>query len=222
MTCRYCGGETEKHLGSSEHGNVIEYQLCRNCLIAIKPHTQDYNSFTKETLGKVGHLDLDNIANIYSHIGARIKELKPSGTLLDYGCACGGVLKLMQGLGYDVEGFDICPVSIEVCKENGFKCSTIIPKEKFDVIWCSETIEHLPEPLDFIKYAQEHINPKGIVYIQTQQPALNGEKYFYAYQGAHTVLLTPTFLETQMSKHGFKVVDGGQNELGCYWRFFEA
>lgn len=224
MSCKFCGARTEKHIGQSLQGFNFDYDYCSSCRVMTRPHDQDYTTFTRETLERVGHLDIDGIGRQYTHVADRIVREKPKGRLLDYGCATGGVLKLMKGRGFEVFGYDVAPVSIEVCKEHGLPGTTNLKEIEgtFDVIWCSETIEHLEDPFEFINFAKDHINPRGIVYIQTQQPALNGESYDLAYQPAHSVLMSPWYLDRVMLGRGFTILEAGQNDLGCYWRYYRA
>lgn len=222
MICRYCNGIMVDHKRTFPH-IVLDYQFCPSCKIAIKPHTENYDLNDRKVLESFGHMDFGNIALQYLHVANRVHELKRTGSLLDYGCATGSVMKLMEALGYCVRGFDICPEALKVCKERGLNASSDLSVHgKYDVIWSSETIEHLPEPLDFMDFARDHIEHGGVVYIQTQQPALNGESYGLAYQPAHTVLMCPEFLEKQMEKRGFELIEGGENNLGCYWRYFRG
>jgi SAM-dependent methyltransferase len=79
--------------------------------------------------------------------------------ILEIGCGCGYLIYSLNNLGHRAIGIDISEIAIKFAIENFgpnyFKANIDefikINKKKFDLIIAIETIEHLPDPLDFIK-----------------------------------------------------------------------
>jgi 2-polyprenyl-3-methyl-5-hydroxy-6-metoxy-1,4-benzoquinol methylase len=95
------------------------------------------------------------------------KQLK----ILDMGCGLGGMTFPLSALGHHVVGLDLDPKSILVCNQkntfpeasyqvgNG-ECLKL--DEKFDVVICSEVMEHSPYPELILQSIRRHLNPRGI------------------------------------------------------------
>jgi len=96
---------------------------------------------------------------------------KDNPKILDLGCGIGGISFPLSYLGYRVVGIDVDPQSIDECiKENTFPDATFLVgdiavldlKEKFDIIICSEVLEHSPQPERLLRTIGKHLNPDGI------------------------------------------------------------
>ena len=92
------------------------------------------------------------------------KKLK----ILDFGCGnalgCGRYLfnNIDDYLGYDIYKPSI-DFAISNFKNKNIKFSNIFPKKKFDVIICSEVLEHLEDPTIILKKLNNLLNSDGIL-----------------------------------------------------------
>jgi SAM-dependent methyltransferase len=104
-----------------------------------------------------------------------VRDRKPSGTLLDVGCAYGYFVELALSAGYDAYGFD---ASAHAAGEAGklvgatrIKEGTIAevkyPKKQFDVITMFDVFEHLQDPLGDMKKLTTLLKDDGVIIIAT-------------------------------------------------------
>lgn len=80
--------------------------------------------------------------------------------LLDIGCREGEQSKYFKSLGYTVTSIDVDQVFDEA---QVVDCNQPLPfsDEEFDVIWSSEVIEHLIDPISSLKEARRVLKPNG-------------------------------------------------------------
>lgn len=96
---------------------------------------------------------------------------KDNLTVLDLGCGLGGIAFPLGYLGYLVVGVDIDSRSIEECnKRNTFPNATYVVadiaaldlRQQFDVVVCSEVIEHSAHPECLLETMSRHLKVDGI------------------------------------------------------------
>ena len=107
----------------------------------------------------------------YPDILAEI-EKEPFTELLDAGCGTAPMLSLLTSRFPDAHftGIDITPKMIEVAKSKHLPNTTFVcgdcenlpfNAESFDVIICSQSFHHYPNPLDFLRSAQQCLRHGG-------------------------------------------------------------
>ncbi len=90
-------------------------------------------------------------------------------SFLDVGCSTGRALQLARMIGMTAEGFDVSKWSAQHCADQGFKtrCAPSLidayAAESFDVVHCSHTIEHVPDPVRYIQEMYAILKPKGFL-----------------------------------------------------------
>jgi SAM-dependent methyltransferase len=119
----------------------------------------------------------DKMASKIKRARKRIHALgRPAGlTLLDVGCNLGFATEAARSLGYRATGIDVDKVAVErACStfpECGFQAVSIgelaANGEKFDTVYCSEVIEHLVDPLDFLKNIRSVMKEDSILLMTT-------------------------------------------------------
>ena len=63
-----------------------------------------------------------------------LSSLKPPAKILDMGAGSGNSMKLLQNLGFDVQGIDLAPISTDMHITQGDFLNPPYPKESFDGI----------------------------------------------------------------------------------------
>lgn len=104
------------------------------------------------------------------------KYIKKSDFILDIGCGVGTVDFYLGSLGVKVLGIDISSNGIEIAKKNSkhlgvarlVKFSRMnfpesLPKKRFDLIVCSEVLEHLDNDENAVKGIFNLLKPGGLV-----------------------------------------------------------
>ncbi len=98
--------------------------------------------------------------------------------VLDIACGTGYGMYLMSYWAKSVSGYDKEVLAIREAKQFQMKCKSYIETrnletvvslgnivtQKFDVITCFETLEHLKNPEKLISLIEEHLSPKGVFY----------------------------------------------------------
>jgi 2-polyprenyl-3-methyl-5-hydroxy-6-metoxy-1,4-benzoquinol methylase len=93
--------------------------------------------------------------------------------LLEIGCGLGGFLKYAKEYAdFDCYANDISPKATRFVEEKlNIKTTTgafvkeLYPSQKFDIIFLSHVIEHIPDPIEFVRNLQSVCNPNAIVAI---------------------------------------------------------
>lgn len=103
--------------------------------------------------------------------------------ILDAGCGTGGLLNALTQDGYaSVQGFDLSPVAVGICRDRGLQVEvgnlsdidSVDSPSRFDVIVSNDVLYHLPdgERKKFIAQAFERLNSGGLLIMNL--PALAG------------------------------------------------
>jgi len=104
-----------------------------------------------------------------------IKKYKIGGSFFDIGCARGLLLDEAKSAGYDTFGIELSRENVKLCEDKNHKvihgyldsCQSIVPTGGFDVITCLDVIEHVEEPIDFLRTAASMLNEYGIMVVST-------------------------------------------------------
>jgi SAM-dependent methyltransferase len=99
---------------------------------------------------------------------ARLRDFNVTGVkFLDVGCSTGRALRLASTLGFTATGIDLSKWAANYCARLGFETrhGTLIDQwteeDIFDVIHCSHTIEHVPDPISYIQEMRRLLKTGG-------------------------------------------------------------
>lgn len=101
---------------------------------------------------------------------------------LEVGCAAGFFVEYLQELGWSSKGIDIASEMIAAGKANGLDlyCDDYLKKnfeEKFQLISFWATLEHLSNPLSFLKKMKYDLAENGVIYLSTCHLGLFAKVY---------------------------------------------
>lgn len=135
------------------------------------PRSGDYlrHSIYKDVLAR------KRLTRVVEQVSAYATETRKNGLkILDLGCGIGGITFPLSYLGYKVVGVDIDQQSIEACNsKNTFPDALYLVgdiavldlRKRFDVVICSEVLEHSTHPERLLHAISKHLNPDGIAII---------------------------------------------------------
>ena len=147
-----------------------------------------------------------------------LKKIKPTGKVLDIGCATGDFLEVARKNGYDAEGVEPSAWSAAIARGRGFKIHEELLEDfagkhagEYDIVTLWGVIEHFANPTAEIERIKSILKPGGILALWTGDvdsslSRLLGRKWWY-WQGQHIQYFTHASMKTLVNDHGFEHTD---------------
>jgi 2-polyprenyl-3-methyl-5-hydroxy-6-metoxy-1,4-benzoquinol methylase len=177
-------------------------------------------STLKNTLGPVhlnqmmyGLSQVERGEQLYELAAARLRPDLKQKSVLDIGSGLGGALIAFGRRGFSLHGIELNPVSrrltAENLKFNGLQgdltsedlCVDHLNGKKFDVIICNSVIEHVDDPLAFIKSFKNLIKDGGVVLFGVA----NCEALGTVISDPHYQLFGLTLMDRHLSKELYEI-----------------
>lgn len=117
---------------------------------------------------------------------------------LDIGCREGYQSEKLLALGYEVTSIDI-ECSYTKCIYMDANKPLSFSDSYFDLIWCSEVIEHLDNPRAFVKECKRILKPEGVMILTTPNSC------FWLYSVAKLFNKSARDLQNPGHKHFFSI-----------------
>lgn len=152
---------------------------CSNCgfIYSSKVLTeQDLTSYYKNKFGSPRHMQGQIVnARINSWVVSKLVDLGNVSSLLDVGTGYGFFLKTIhESRGLDVAGVELSRQEAEHANNelglnviNSVLGDSGLGKGSFDLVTSFEVIEHVPNPVEFIRELAEYVRPGGHLLIMT-------------------------------------------------------
>lgn len=125
-------------------------------------------SFTNNIIGRFS-LNLPYYQRLAQKKYAYVRDRtgKQRFSLLEIGCGVAGMAEQLAENGVDYYGIDIDKRVIDFAKKRGIHCDMLDfadmdTHKQFDVIICSQVLEHIVEPAAFINKVKQHLNDGGL------------------------------------------------------------
>jgi 2-polyprenyl-3-methyl-5-hydroxy-6-metoxy-1,4-benzoquinol methylase len=139
-----------------------------------------------------------------------------SNYILDVGCGSGHFLKVAIEMGWHAHGTEIASSAFEQLSRLGINSfcgkleSANYPDDFFDVVYCSEVIEHLLDPMMLLGEIARILRPGGLLYLTTPNfnslsRRLLGSRWRVIAK-EHICYFTPGSLERALREAGFAKV----------------
>jgi 2-polyprenyl-3-methyl-5-hydroxy-6-metoxy-1,4-benzoquinol methylase len=177
LDCPLCSGKNVVHLFVKQD---IPYYKCRDCSFIFSraennPNLtnaiEDYEPAYMDYFSEKPH-DKRNHEWIIK-ILAKHKALRAS-RILDIGCGSGKFVQYLEEKGYEVFGLEPSKALFDTFlhADHFFNLTASqylkqSPSDKFDIIIISDVLEHVDDPLSFLRDVRSMMSPDGILFIST-------------------------------------------------------
>lgn len=185
MGCLLCRSEAPMRFRFRKDGYPI--QTCRECgLTQIHPlpplevlerlYEEDYFASGKEGRGYASYAEReDEYLVTFAEEIRTISTFVPRGSILDVGCAHGYFVRAALEAGYDAYGVDVSGSAVEAARrwvgnrvyKGRVETARELRGQRFDVIYCSQLIEHIWDPVPFVCSLRDHLAEGGILVMVT-------------------------------------------------------
>ncbi|MFC1559020.1 class I SAM-dependent methyltransferase [Gemmatimonadota bacterium] len=140
------------------------------------------------------------------------------GKILDFGCSCGHFLEVARKRGWDIYGVEMNPINADYAQKRlGDKIfkGTIedgpFASDIFDVITLWDVLEHIAQPVEFLRRLQKRLAPSGIICIQAPNiesyiSDLKGKDWDWLSPGDHLYFFSQKTLHSTLEKAGLKPI----------------
>lgn len=186
VPCMFCGSDRSNILEKFGPENRYSYVRCCGCGLAyLNPRPRydqefvetayDVYESTVERLWKNGALTAEGQRQYdwYSKLLGEMESVTGrKGRLLEIGCHLGFFLKVASDHGWTATGVDISPTMTKLGREAlgvDAKCGNWLEMDlggPYDFVYCSHTIEHVPNPSDWVERFSKYLAPGGTVCLE--------------------------------------------------------
>ena len=179
-------------------------------------YDQEYFQYERTNEEQFFHLMTLGLRDIgFESLESSIND--PSRSFLDVGCATGSLIAHMTKRNWSVQGVEICKPAAEYGTKNrkvpisiGTLENAAFPDGSFTVAHCSHLIEHLTDPISFIREIRRVLKPGGYFVAATPnsdgfQARLFGNNWRSAIAD-HVVLYSRRTLRQLLNSNGFHLL----------------
>jgi len=171
IDCNICKSKSKKLIAEENGYKVVR---CADCgLIYVSPQPSDvdlqefYDQYFPSDSGDIwGDMMRKNFDRDAAHI---LKQMPPTGTVLDIGCGHGVFLRRFAEKGWDARGIDFSAEAVatanqgaNISVQQGEFVTGLFDAESFDAVTAWYVLEHARDPVDFVKEAYRILKPGGM------------------------------------------------------------
>jgi len=229
MSCNLCQGTEGTFLLEKEGYSIVK---CNKCSLIfaklVKPidyiNLYSANYFNVEgTKGGIGYrnylADKKAYQLYFQKKLLQILHYKKKGNFLDIGCALGFLLNLAQKKGYKVSGLDVSKYAVKFIRRKlgtkvylGQLQQMKLPANYFDIITSFESMEHVENPLGFLREIKRILKPGGYFFATTPNqkgiwPKIMGKRWFSYKPPEHLYYFDFQTIKKMVERAGLEVVE---------------
>jgi len=178
--CYFCSGRNFKPHSEATYWKEFDLHFveCSDCgLIFANPMPSIETVIEGNRVLNIHHVSRGTLSQYRGgkELTVFLKSIKPEGIMLDVGCAEGFLLLgVEENSNWKAEGVDIIESAVDFAKKRlGIKVylgtleSLKNAEEKYDFIRLNNVIEHVQDPVKFLKIANKLLKKGGLIYCST-------------------------------------------------------
>lgn len=233
MRCRLCSADARPagQRKGLRTGRTFSLARCQGCGFAwvLDPITEVTSIYDETYYAGRGSDPSVDFAFEYEHPEKTVRQSEWRGVLrvvrrlapqartwLDLGCGTGGLVRYVASQSrFEVAGFDQGAWA-ERARRDGLPILHADDLEtragSFDVVTAIEVIEHVVDPVDFLRQARRMLRPGGLIFLTTANASCAPAQlasWSYVEPEIHVSYFTPRALGLALSAAGFKVEPTG-------------
>jgi 2-polyprenyl-3-methyl-5-hydroxy-6-metoxy-1,4-benzoquinol methylase/Zn ribbon nucleic-acid-binding protein len=178
IVCPICNIDDTSLLFVKDTYNVVACKKCKLVYVNPQPDDSVLNDLYEKSYGEFYIRNPTKMKSKFRDAGRdinRLGKLKrlPHGKLLDVGCSYGYLVKTAHDLGWEAMGVDLSENAIDFSR-NSYAINvqvgdiyTVDTFDHFDFITMFDVIEHVRNPVDYLKKAYSLLNNGGYLIIGT-------------------------------------------------------
>lgn len=226
IICPICRGQHHKLFCQKNGYDLYRCQDCDMVFVWPAPnildnvYSKDY--FHKDNLDhKFGYTDYDQdkgmMKEVFLHHLDNFASLLEGRKIFDIGSATGYFLDLAKDKGWQTYGIDISDYASQLAREKGHQAwagkdlAAIDTDEKFDLVTMWDVLEHLPDPLAYLKELRKFMNDDSVLAVNTIDRGslwarFWGKRWQLVVPPEHLMYYTYKNLEDLFGQAGFEII----------------
>lgn len=208
-TCVICGSKTK----SFKHPRFqMLFHECPVCLLITKDESNHISESEELSIYLRHENSLDNhgyVNYLMNFIEQGVLPYKTYGEVLDFGSGPEPVLAhLLTSHGFKVD-----------CYDYYFAREKVYEHKQYDLMTCTEVIEHIKDPLKTFELFHQHIKKDGILSLMTLFYPKDKDVFFdwfYIRDHSHISFFAPETMMYLASKTGFELLDHNAHRITVF------
>ena len=172
--CPACGSRARDERGEKNGYRILDCKACRTLYTDRVPAPASTEACDYEEYYHEGNLNVpDFVHKRLDEIFAEYEPYRKEGRFLDVGFGSGVMMQAAARAGWTPMGQEISRKAAEHARAQGFEvfCGELAdaryPDNHFDVIACSEVLEHVPDPRSLAAEMARLLRPGGLLWATT-------------------------------------------------------
>ena len=185
MACLFCKSENAETVSTKDrHGQPLITRVCTGCGQVFndpipsdeeltKFYSEDYRKEYKGSFRPRGRQIIRNFRRVANHIERFSDVFEAANTVLDVGAGSGEFVFAMDHLGKEARGIEPNKEYAAYCRSDlGINVETLqifdaeFEPKSFDLINLSHVMEHLNDPVTYMRTLAEWLKDDGLFYIE--------------------------------------------------------
>ncbi len=218
--CPSCDASPGRPFGTRDGFSLFTCEACELTYVDPMPTTEELAEFYRDYYKTRQYRQkIDSKVRRARRRIRRVKKGMVGSRFIDVGCNVGFAVEAARQCGLQALGIDIDAVAIGEARtlfpdcrfEHSSAEAIASADQRFDVVYCSEVIEHLPNVVSFLQAIQKLVTEDGLVFITTPDlghRSVRSNPYAgeFIRPPEHLLYFTRRSIERVMRRHGFSYI----------------